>query len=447
MLWLDPQECLAAQDALQRGNPAEAARLLLSSKNPEHRTVRRLLSEAGQRLAEQAQQQFEAGELEAAEACLNLAAQCLPLQGEALACQRKVAQALDQQRRHQAWAAEQLERARRLAEGGRLHTALDVLKPLAALPVATPLRLQVEQQLGSFRRHVEACQQALQADQPEAAHRHWQRAQAISPESPELVELAQKIARALSNVGGAAEKVVAVEDRAQRVQLDSLALVVSTAEVVLGTVRGEGVHVPLYDQLHGRHAVFLRDRHGWQLVPCRDRHGRMCPVWVNGEIAAGACRLADGCLIRLGNGNCVWRFRLPVRQSATAVLEPAEGSRPCLSVGRGQLQRVVLLDEELWVRPAAPAHLIVPELPCRQFVLRWRQGVLGWEAEGGRVGVELPGRIVDEANRQVFLPCRLVIESRLEEAELLGREAAGCGPVSPLVFELTNPAPQSRRTP
>jgi len=127
------------------------------------------------------------------------------------------------------------------------------------------------------------------------------------------------------------------------------------------------------------------------------------------------------------------------------VLEPAEGSRPCLSVGRGLLQRVVLLDEELLVRPAAPAHLIVPELPCRQFVLRWRQGVLGWDAAGGRVRVELPGRIVDEASQRVFLPCRFVIESRLEEAELLGREAAGCGPVSPLAFELTDPAARSGR--
>uniref|UniRef100_A0A7C4QPR5 FHA domain-containing protein n=1 Tax=Schlesneria paludicola TaxID=360056 RepID=A0A7C4QPR5_9PLAN len=313
MLWLDPRECLAAQDALQQGNPAEAVRLLLSSNNPQHRMVRKLLSEAGQRLVEQARRQFEAAELEAASACLNLAAQCLPLEGEAQALRRKVSEALDQQLQHEAWAARQLKRARQLADEGRLHTALDVLAPMAALPNAAPLRLEVEQRLREFRRHVAACQQALQADRAEAAHRHWQRAQAISPESPELVELAQKIARALSIAGGAVERVVAVEDRAQRMMLDSLALVVSVAEVVLGTERGEGVHVPLYDQLHGRHAVFLRDRHGWQLVPCRNRHGTMCPVWVNGEIAAGACRLADDCLIRLGNGNCVWRFRLPVR--------------------------------------------------------------------------------------------------------------------------------------
>lgn len=90
MVWLDPRECLAARDALQRGNPTEAARLLLASRFPQHRAVRNLLVEAGQHLVREAQQQFTAGELEAAEASLSLAARCLALEPDALALQQKV---------------------------------------------------------------------------------------------------------------------------------------------------------------------------------------------------------------------------------------------------------------------------------------------------------------------------------------------------------------------
>lgn len=440
MVWLDPRECLAARDALEQGRPAEAAQLLLASRHPQHRMVRQLLGEAGRRLVETAQQRFAAGELEAALAALHLAAQCVVLEGDAQALKRRVAEALEHQRRQEAWAAEQLDRARRLAEEGRLPTALDVLASVSAHPQAPLLRQTVEQQLGRFRRHVEACRQCLQANQAEAAYRHWREARTISPHDPQLAELANMIARVLPGDGGGSGPSRPVNDRTQRVVWNDLALVVSTGEVVLGTPRATGVHVPLYGLLHGRHAVLVRDRHGWQLIPCRDHQGAACPVWVGGQTVDGACRLLDGCPIQLGRRECAWQFRLPVAGSATAVLELAPGSRPCVCAGRKLLRRVVLLEEELRVCPAPPAHLVVPELPCRQFVIRWRRGRLGWEVEGGSVRVDLPGRTRHQPETQLFLPSRLVLEPRLEEAELLGREAAGCRPAPQLVLEFTDPA-------
>jgi tetratricopeptide (TPR) repeat protein len=443
MVWLDPRECIAARDALRQGNPTEAARLLVASRNPQHRAVRALLGEISRSLAEEARKHFEARRLEEAKDTLDLAGRCMVLDGEALALQRQIVAALDEHQQQEAWASAQLDQARRLAEHGRLQTALDVLRTLAAHPKAAPLRNEVEQQLGSLRRHLEACRQSLQAGQAQVAYRHWQQARSIAPEDPQVAELSGMIARTLSADSGSSEQVAAVRERAQRFVLDDLALVVSTGEVVLGTPRGDGVHVPLYGPLHGRHAVILRDRHGWQLVPCRDRHGNACPAWVGGQKADGPCRLVDGSLIQLGSTEGAWRFRLPVPGSATAVLEPAPGSPPCVSAGRRRLARVVLLDEELRVRPAPPAHLVLPDLPCKEFLLRWREGGLEWGVDGGNGRVELDGRTLDQGDSQLRLPCRLIIEPQLDEAELLGREVAGCGPASRLVLELTDPAPRT----
>lgn len=173
MAWLDPPECVAARDCLEQGNPAAAARLLLSSKYPQHRAIRKLLLEAGRRLVEAAEEQFRAGQLEAAEAAIGLAARCMALEGNALALQQQIVQALQQAQQHRAWQAGQLSQAQQLAHAGRLHSALDVLALLADHGPATQLRAEVEQRLASFRRHVESCNQALRAGQTQVAHLHW----------------------------------------------------------------------------------------------------------------------------------------------------------------------------------------------------------------------------------------------------------------------------------
>ncbi len=471
MLWWDPPECEAAQEALKLGNPAEAARLLLGIKPPQHRKVHSLLVQVGRRLVQQAAQQFTEKAFEAAQASLDLAARCAALDGDALALRQKIAEALEPKRRQEAlqrqqeaqkreqearkreqedWACKQIAHAQQLAKEGKLHEALDLLMSLARHDWEPPLRdklerarYEVEQRLRGFQRHVEACKKCLEDGQPEAAYRHWEKARAILPDDPQLTVLASTIARAPSTIRQPAGHAVPINDRAQRLVFDGRALVVSSGQVCLGTPRADGVQVPLQGPLHSRHAVLLRDRHGWQLTACRDGHGKACSVLVGGQKVEGSCRLADGCVVQLGSGGCSFRFRLPVPSSTTAVLEHEPGSRPCVWTGARLLGCVVLLDQELLVRSSLPAHLVVPELPCKQLVLRWQQKRLIWEVEGGSARVEVPGQTLELAGAQLVLPCRLVIEPQMDEAEWLGRAFAGREPAGELALEFTDPDAQS----
>ena len=143
MAWLDPPECVAADDCLQQGNAAEAARLLLACKYPQHRAVRKRLLEAGRRLAETAEEQLQAGHLEAAEAAIRLAARCMVLEGTALGLQRQITEMVQQKQQCQAWLGKQLDLAQEFAETGRLHSALDVLAPVGEHARGVELRTAI----------------------------------------------------------------------------------------------------------------------------------------------------------------------------------------------------------------------------------------------------------------------------------------------------------------
>lgn len=98
MPWLDPPECTAAQDALARGNPVEAAQTLLACCHQHHRRVRQLRVEIAQALVRQAQELVEAGQPEPAQCCLQLAQRCAALQPQALALQQQIEDALQARR-------------------------------------------------------------------------------------------------------------------------------------------------------------------------------------------------------------------------------------------------------------------------------------------------------------------------------------------------------------
>ena len=66
MRWLDPVDCAAARDCLERGNVREAAKLLLNSPHRRHRAARLLLLDISTRLVEEAAQAFGRGEIHAA---------------------------------------------------------------------------------------------------------------------------------------------------------------------------------------------------------------------------------------------------------------------------------------------------------------------------------------------------------------------------------------------
>jgi len=402
--------------------------------------VRKLLIDAGQRLAELAEEQFRERHLEAAASSIALAEQCAALGGRALALRQQISAALRKREQRRAWVAGRLEEAERLAGAGSFDSALDLLDKLGRGQQAAELRTMIEQRRARFRRHLGECRRCLEAGQAQAAHRHWQKARQVAPDDPELTELATAVARALAADSGGAAESLPVTDRAQRFLLGNLALVVSAGEVCVGTPRGDGVHVPILGRLHGRHAVFLRDPQGWQVAACRDRHGGPCTVLVDGQPVESVRRLHHGQRIELGGLACTWEFRLPVRASATAVLEPAPGSQLQIWTPAGmQPARVALLDDALVIRAAGAAHIVVPELPCKELILRWDRGRLTGQVEGGLLAVEIPGRTLTAEDKGVYIPSRLMIQPRLEEAELLGRMAAGCEPAEQLVLEIVDP--------
>ena len=441
MAWLDPPECIAARQCLEQGNPAEAARVLLGCKYQRHRAVRALLVETGQRLVASAEELWRSGHVEAAARSIELAARCAALDGRGLVLQHEIRERLQRQDERRRRVAGQLEQARQLAGAGRLRSALDVLASAGDDPQATELREAVQRQLAQFDRHVGQCRRSLAAGDAEAARRHWQKARRLVPEDPQVAELAAAIARAWPRDAASAGQPLPISDRAQAFLLGDLALVVSAGEICLGTPRAEGVQVPIMGPLHSRHAVLLRDRRGWQLAVCRDRHGRACQVAVDGQQVESIGRLDHGKLIRLGSGNCTWRFLMPVPGSATAVLEAVPGSEGQVWTGSGRpIRRVVLMDEQLVLRAARPAHVVMPELPCKQLVFRWEAGALRYDVEGGTAALEVPGRTIAAEDNRLCLPSRLVIEPQLEEAELLGRVAAGCEPAQRVALELAAPS-------
>ncbi len=459
MGFLDPPECQAARDCLARGQAIEAARILSKTKYPEHRAVRNLRVEIGQDLLCKAKEAFGAGQVQAAYEMLQWAAQCIQLEGEGLILQKEVEAQWRREEDRKARQAAEYRKAQHLIQDGRLNSGLDLLAGLADYEPAQVLRQTVERRLARYRWNVDAGWQAVKTGQPRAAHRCYLEARKILPTGAELPELASAIAQALASsavdrAGSGALALaelppepglpVRIQDKGQRFVLGNWALVVSTGEVCLGSGRADRVQVPLLARVHSRHAVLMRDRRGWQLTVCRDRHNQACKVWIDGRPVEATERLTDGQCIELGEKGCRWRFRQPISDSLTAVLEAVTGSSGLVCTGEGtSVGRVVLLADRLVLNAeeparAEPAHMVLPELPCKSLVLEWKAGYLHYRAEGGRVRMELPGQTIDCAESCLYVPSQLVVESDLDEIELLAQAAEGGSSGNPMLLEVKN---------
>ncbi|MCS7304424.1 MAG: FHA domain-containing protein [Thermoguttaceae bacterium] len=458
ILPLDPRECIQARDCLQRGLLAEAARVLLGAKDRHHRKVQALLQEVGSRLIAEAKRLYESSyELEVAAQHIQLASQCIQLDSEALVLKHQIEQQLDKRRRAEQWRQEQLRRAKQLADNGHLHTAQDLLNILKEDRQADRLRAEIRARFETYRRHLEGIEQCLAQNQPHAAYRHWQEAKKLCPHAPELAEWAQKIAQhipvgpgpgklgtasvgvAFSAQAGALQPVPLCQ-RSQSFLLGEWALVISSGQICIGSPRAVDVQLPLLGRVHQRHALLLRDVQGWQILPLPDQNGTACPVWLNGVLILGPQRIHHGDKITLGgspaSGSCSWQFQLPVTGSLSAVLESSPGNSSIIYLPPDRLTKAVLLADMLVVSASPPAHLVVSDLPCQRLLLRWESDGLCWQVEGGRARLEIPGQTIDQADRRLYLGGRLVIESALDEAELLGRAAVGAAPPDQVTLEL-----------
>ncbi len=454
----DPPECIEARDCLARGLLAEAARVLLAAKDRDHRKVRELLKEVGTKLIEQAKKFYESCyQLEVADQLLDLASQCIQLDGEALVLQHQIKQQLYRRQQEKAWREDRLRQARQLKQNGNLNTALDILNELKEDPEVSRVRAEIQGTLQTYRRHLEGIEQSLAGNQPHAAHRHWQEAKKICPTAPELAEWAEKIAQQMAAAsGGPVQQVGSVvldvagpapagpcrplSSRNQSFLFGEMALVLSRGQIGIGSLRVPDVHLPLLGRVHQRHAFLLRDAQGWQIMPLADKQGTVCPVWVNGVLILAPQRIRHGDKIVLGGrspgGSSCWQFSVPVPGSLTAVLESGPGNTSPICIAGHRMSKAVLLDDMLLVSSRTPAHLVLPDLPCQHLLFRWQSEGLCWQVEGGRCRLEIPGQTIDQPDSRLYLPGRLVIETAFDEAELLGRAAAGAIPATRMTLEL-----------
>lgn len=428
---LDPVECKAARDYLKQGCPVEAARILLAARNPGHRAVRHLLVEVGRQLVEQARREVGNEQWEAAKNTLELAARCVALDGQGLELRNRVEAALAEQRakeeavrREQANLAERFAEAKELVELGEFVAALQILEELRArgIPEAEERVNRVNLLRERFLRAVEECRNAVLVGDGGLARQFWEQAKGLCPKAPEVKRLAAELAKLAGSTRPESHRPIPIRDRSQRLLLGEIAPMVLAEEVALGSPQGEDVQLAILGRVHRRHAILARDRHGWQIVACRDKYGEPCPIRVDGHSVDGVARLHDGNIVQLGNEGCLWRFRLPVQDSLTAIWEALPDSHGDIVCPGGRLSKfVILFAEELSIRGAAPAHLILPGLPCGRLVLRWQDGGLHWFVEGGSPWMEIPTMTWHREDSQVYVPSRLTIEAELSEVERLGR--------------------------
>ncbi|GAB4142887.1 FHA domain-containing protein [Thermopirellula anaerolimosa] len=447
MSWLDPTECTAARDFLRQGRPIEAAKVLLESRNREHRAVRRLLGEVGFALVAKAEGEFEAGTWAAAQSTLRLAAECAALDQRGLALHARIEEALAEKERMER--AREVERAKvllkieeacRLAASGEFAAALRTLESLPAddaRETIQEIRLTEER----FSDALDRCREAVVARDAGLARHYWELIKQLCPQCPEIKRLAGEIARAASPDAGSAGRARPVSDRRDRFLVEDDTLVLLSDEIAIGAPHAENVQLPVLGRVHRRHAVLCRDRSGWRILPCRDRHGRPCPLRVNGKNISTDAGLQNGDRVELGDRHRPWIFRLPVPNSWTAIWEASAESEAGIFRPSGHaLKRAIFLADELRIQPLAPAHLLIKNVACSGVVLRWQPQGLEWEIEGGQGWLESPGVTIASDDRAVYLPGRLVVESQWDEAERLGRMLvnAHAGERTTLKFDLWN---------
>jgi hypothetical protein len=164
-------------------------------------------------------------------------------------------------------------------------------------------------------------------------------------------------------------------------------------------------------------------------------------VAINSRILKTYQPLLDGDVIEMGKAgpsrSCHWRFRQPLRESSTALLE-TDRFRAHTPSG-GEFDRVVLMDEDLVIRPHPPAHCVWTDLPLEGLKFSWSALGLTMETQGGLGFVERFQDELEPPPEPLGLPCRLQLlpESDLGD-QILGLFAGHAKP-NGLMLELTNP--------
>ena len=144
-------------------------------------------------------------------------------------------------------------------------------------------------------------------------------------------------------------------------------LVLARPHILIGTQRELAVDLPMSARLHGREALLVREAESrgverWRVVPLGT-----AIVKVNGDVVAapGSRTLADGDTLEFESDHCRWRFRLPLRDSATAVLSvvrPSPANIPLPDQASSEIVALVA-DRLVIANDREQGHLVQRELP------------------------------------------------------------------------------------
>jgi len=436
MGWLDSVASLAARDHLRRGDALEAARLVLRSPRRDDRFARQLLVEISRQLIEDASKALDAGDAIVAWGTIECAGQCIELRREAASLRERILLQRDVLRKQQAWEGKLLHQVRRWDRQGRMRSALGLLEAPVGTDDGQRLKVELEEQLVRFEQYITEAREHLERGDLLTAKRRLESARAVNATDPTVVRLEEALKESGARLPTGRRKSDprrVVTDRHVGFSLGP-ALVISRDRIVVGNPRDHSVDIPVVAKVHRRHALISRNRGLYRLISYAD-----CQVSVN-EQPVTECDLQEGDVLELGNAQCRWDFHLPVAGSNTAVLEQGERATSRVKTPDGsQFQRVVLLDEALHIRPRPPAHVVLPGLPCQSLSFLWTEAGLSVEVQGAELAIETTGGKPVEEAPLLPLPCNLVIRSKLDGAEWLGRVFVGEEPLDTIHLTIRDP--------
>lgn len=438
--FLDPIECRQAEQCLAAGQPLEAARILLAARPPDHKAIREMLLRVGPALVESAQRALAAGDRPVAAEFLDCASQCIDLPAEVRVLAEQVARELDEQRRQQDWAARRLAQAEHWARDGRLRSALGFIEPLADDPPAARRRLDWQQDIERLDRHAAEFREHLARGEFPAAAAVLEKARELAPNQPLVLCLQQEFDAACPTAepeppasNSCRTDALIRPPRSSRLLLSGLShsgdlLILPQPLITIGSPQDATIELPIQALLQRRHALLIRERSPGPSGECH----RLVPlagasVWVNERRLADSetVWLAHGDLLQFGPEVCQWRYRRPVADSATAMLQQSRpGGAAAVVPDSRPIARLVLLADDLRIgRQPRGNHLVESDFPVERLWLSVADDEFQAAVEGGVLFVHDSSGSDDPA-RRFLAPAELQLYSddpALTEQALQGR--------------------------
>ncbi|HND54216.1 MAG TPA: FHA domain-containing protein [Pirellulaceae bacterium] len=189
----NPLECKVAEQCLARDNPLEAARVLLASRQVEHRAVRELLARIGPLLVAQSRAAADADDVLVAAELLEVAAVCGELPPDDQMLLRRLQERRTELARDREWRERRLDRAAEWARAGRLRSAIGLVGELERDADAARHRLDWQFDLDRLDRYAAEFQTHLAAGEFDAAAAVLAKASQLANDEPQVLAMRQAL--------------------------------------------------------------------------------------------------------------------------------------------------------------------------------------------------------------------------------------------------------------